>query len=497
MHTAGVHQMYTKSINKKTHTILFVLLVIALIAQIPSCASSSSSTNQPQSAIERLPKDQVKVGEIYLFGETHSNPLQLYMEFNLWNSYYHSRNMRHLFVELPYFTAEYLNLWMHSDNDEILKQIFDDLKGTDAHSEVSFAFYKKIKAECPETIFHGVDVGHQYKNTGERYLKYLLENGESKSSERYLLAQENMEQGKYYSTNGAHAFRENKMVDNFIREYNRLDGADVMGIFGSAHTDPQGMNWQTQEVPGFANQLTQYYGDAVHTKDLTKNEGYAYLETPIVVETKVVAGKEYTASYFGEVDLSKLTQLYQSRRFWRLENAYDDFKDNPSINNVLIYGDYPMPIEIGQILLIEYSLKNGRVKTEYHRANGKLDNNQPVTEQFVSVVETKEVAGKEYKALYLGEADLSKDGNLGKTYLSQRVWRLENAYDDFKDNPSINNVLPYYNYPARIEDGQILLIEYYLKDGTVRTEYHRSNGSQWRNQPATEQFQILGDESTK
>ena len=480
--------MIIKNIRSKTRTTLLVLLVIAMISQISSCASNSSSANQPQSAVESLPKDQIKVGQIYLFGESHSNPIILDTEFNLWKSYYHTKNMRHLFVELPYFTSEYLNLWMKSDNDEILKQIFNDIKGTAACSEASFAFYKKIKSECPETIFHGVDVGHAYASTGERYLKYLLESGESKSSEKYQKAKESIEQGKHYYSKQDHVFRENKMVENFIREYNQLDGADVMGIFGGAHTDPKGMNWKTQEIPGFANQLTQYYGKALHTRNLANAAGTPYFDAPISVETKVVAGKEYTASYFGEVDLSKLTQGYQSRRFWRLENAYDDFKDNPSVKNVLTYDNYPMPIETGQILLIEYTLKSGSVRTEYHRANGKLENNQPATEQFVPVVETKVVAGKEYTASYFGEVDLSKDGNLGKTYQSRRFWRLENAYDDFKDNPAISNVLPYDNYPMPIEMGQILIVEYTLKDGTVRTDYYRANGTQFENRPATQQF---------
>lgn len=371
--------------RSQMRTPLLILMVVAMISQFSSCGSNSSSANPPQPAIKSLPRDQIKVGQIYLFGESHSNPIILETEFNLWKSYYHTKNMRHLFVELPYFTAEYLNLWMKSDNDEILKQIFGDLKGTAAHSESSTVFYKKIKAECPETIFHGVDVGHQHASTGQRYLNYLLENGESKSSEKYQKAKENIEQGEHYYNKNDHVFRENKMVENFVREYNQLDGADVMGIFGGAHTDPQGMNWKTQEIPGFANQLTQYYGEALHTRNLAISSETPYVDSPISVETKVIAQKEYTASFFGEVDLSGdryLSKTYQSRRFWRLENAYDDFKDNPAVNNVLPYDNYPMPIENGQILVIEYILKDGTIRTEYHRSGGYKFQNRPATQQF-------------------------------------------------------------------------------------------------------------------
>lgn len=84
--------------------------------------------------------------------------------------------MRHLFVELPYYTAEFLNIWIKEDSDEILEELFEDWKGTASYATCVKDFYRRIKAECPETVFHGTDVGHQYDTTGKRYLKYLKEN---------------------------------------------------------------------------------------------------------------------------------------------------------------------------------------------------------------------------------------------------------------------------------------------------------------------------------
>ena len=42
------------------------------------------------------------------------------------------------------------------------------------------------------------------------------------------------------------------------------------------------------------------------------------------------------------------------RVFWRLENAYNDFKDNLTIGGGLPYNNYLMPIERGQIFLLDY-----------------------------------------------------------------------------------------------------------------------------------------------
>nr|WP_317282752.1 hypothetical protein [uncultured Sellimonas sp.] len=57
--------------------------------------------------------------------------------------------------------------------------------------------FQKIKKECPETIFCGTDVGHQYATSGERYLAYLREHGQNDSAD-YRRAQEIMKQGKTF-----------------------------------------------------------------------------------------------------------------------------------------------------------------------------------------------------------------------------------------------------------------------------------------------------------
>ena len=51
-----------------------------------------------------------------------------------------------------------------------------------------------------------------------------------------MLAQEAIEQGKFFYEHSDDVYRENKMAENFIREFDRLTGENVMGIYGGAHT---------------------------------------------------------------------------------------------------------------------------------------------------------------------------------------------------------------------------------------------------------------------
>lgn len=350
----------------------FLIVAVALIVMLlfPACSYSTSQGN-----ISAVPSPSS--GKIFLYGEQHGVEKILDKEFELWYGYYHNEDMRHLFVEYPYYTAEFLNIWMQSDSDDILDAIYHDWTGTAVHTPFTLDFFKQIKSECPETIFHGTDVGHQYQTTGERFLKYL-ETNNLKGSGQYVLAQEAIEQGRYYYKHNDDVYRENKMTENFIREYDNLSGVNIMGIYGGAHTELDAMDF-TNSVPCMANQLKERYGDAVQSEeDLT---WLAKITEPYRVDIMIVNGKDYDASYFGKEDLNGFKD-YACREFWRLESAYDDFESCPKPGDVLPINNYPMLIETGEVFVIDYTRTNGSVIRKFYRSDGNVWNDMPSTEEF-------------------------------------------------------------------------------------------------------------------
>ena len=92
---------------------------------------------------------QPQAGQIYLYGEQHADEKILNREVEIWNDHYHNHNMRHLFVELPYYTAEYLNLWMKSDSDEILNALYDDWRAQPRIIHISSRSIRRLKASAP------------------------------------------------------------------------------------------------------------------------------------------------------------------------------------------------------------------------------------------------------------------------------------------------------------------------------------------------------------
>lgn len=239
---------------KKSRKFIFIITII-LILVLTSCQDNLNSQAEKSN------------GKIHLYGEKHNIQKILDKELEIWGEYYTKDNMRHLFIESPYYTAEFLNLWMKSDNDDIFEEIYNDWKGTQSYSESVKEFYKKIKSLYPETIFHGTDVGHQYDTIGQRYLNYLKDNN-LENSEKYLMTEEIIEQGKHFYNYFDDEYRENKMVDNFIREFDKLKDENVMGIYGAAHT-VFGKKAYKSSVYNMATQLKELYGDNISSNDLS------------------------------------------------------------------------------------------------------------------------------------------------------------------------------------------------------------------------------------
>ena len=317
----------------------------------------------------------IPAGQITLYGEIHGIAAIKEYEAERWKECY-DRGMRHLFVESPYYTAQWLNLWMDAEGDEILEQLHRDWEGTYASGAETLDFYRTVKEGCPETVFHGTDVGHQYDSTGARYRDYLEERGLT-DTEDYRLTLEAIEQGEAFAEQGSNAYRENRMAGNFIREFETLGGESVMGIYGAAHTDPDAVADSAGTVPSMATQLTERYGDALRTEDIS----WMAWE-PQGTDTLTVAGKAYQASCFGEEDISGWSGDCQSRAFWRLEGAYEDFKDCPEGGDVLPYNNYPIPIEAGQVFVIDYTRKDGTSERKYYRSDGEVWNGMDCTTEF-------------------------------------------------------------------------------------------------------------------
>lgn len=246
-------------------TLITGLVIVALFIGMHICGTYYSRDDY-------TPKGETV---IELCGEAHGVQKLYDAELAEWKRFY-DKGCRDLYVELPYYEGQLLNLYMQAENDEILYVIYDELEGTASHTEFFLNFYKAIKAQMPETVFHGTDLGHQYFSLGPIYLS-ILEKESLSECEEYKRAQEVMAQGQawYEEYNCDWEYREKTMIDNFIWDYNKLTEKAlengnlvmdetgklplVMGIYGGAHT-----NFGDSQI--MAAGIKACYGDLVACK---------------------------------------------------------------------------------------------------------------------------------------------------------------------------------------------------------------------------------------
>ena len=339
---------------------LFAVLVLMLVLAAPGAAAAQT-------------------GRIYLYGETHADPACLEQELAAWDRYYKELGMRDLFIEVPSYTAQFMNLWMKAEDDAILSRLFEDLEGTLMHDQKIWDFYKSIKEQYPETVFHGFDVGHQYNTTGARYLIGLALTGQMGSAD-WDEAQRVIEQGKQYYKTGDGAYRENCMAENLARAFEALPmGASVMVITGSAHSNLYAMDYNTGTVPCMAGQLRQQYGAALQARNLSAGVSYTRAGD---IELVALGGVDYTAVCLGEQDLTGLAPGYRSRAFWLVEGAYEAARALPATGEVLPCSNYLNPVEEGQVYRVVYTLEDGSAQTRYYRADGATYEGSPATTSF-------------------------------------------------------------------------------------------------------------------
>ena len=318
-------------------------------------------------------------GAIFLYGEAHANADCLEQELAAWQTYY-GQGMRHLFIELGPGSALLLNRWMAAEDDAYWDMVYSACEGTMFHAEVEADFYHQIKETCPETVFHGFDIEHQYTSTGAKALELLEQEGKTDTDE-YRTVERGIQQAVQFYRRGADdtaaVQREKAMTFNLCDAFDALGGISVMVICGAAHGDPNGMDYQTGTVPSMAAQIAAHYGDAV-TLTCTNLARVEKPEVePLRTDTLTIDGGAYEAAYFGEEDISDWSK-YASRQFWRVEGGYDAFSAWQTTGDQLPESNYPMALHPRESYAILYHLPDGGTMWWYGVSTDQTDWNAGV-----------------------------------------------------------------------------------------------------------------------
>ena len=227
--------------------------------------------------------EDLKDKEIFLIGENHGVKANAELRMEFFKYFKEKTDFKYYLCEIPYSMAYYLNLYLDTGDEGILKEIYMPLKGTDAYNKDDYEHWKEVYGfnmtlERDRRIsVIGIDIEHQLDNAfkfmkdfpsvvgeskiikgidrGDKIipddeLKSLCEGinerlNESEGLCRDLLGesylgfkhvnQNLLNMLEVYSSNNFNGVRDQKMYLNFIRLSERLPKGKFFGQIGLSH----------------------------------------------------------------------------------------------------------------------------------------------------------------------------------------------------------------------------------------------------------------------
>ncbi|MFW5649644.1 MAG: hypothetical protein ACOCG5_11195 [Candidatus Alkaliphilus sp. MAG34] len=124
--------------------------------------------------------DDLKNSEIFLTGENHGVKANIELRIKFLRYYKERTNFKYYLCELPYSMTYFLNKYLETKDEDILKNIYEPLKGTDAWNKDEYDYWgylyefnKKLPEDDRITLI-GPDIEHQPQNA-IRFMKYCLD----------------------------------------------------------------------------------------------------------------------------------------------------------------------------------------------------------------------------------------------------------------------------------------------------------------------------------
>lgn len=234
--------------------------------------------------------DDLEDKEIFLTGENHGVKANVKLRMKFLEYFKQKTDFKYYLCELPFSVAYFLNMYLKTGNEDLLKMVYRPLKGTDAWNKDDYEHWMEVY-ELNESMpkdrkitIVGVDIEHQPKNALifmdyclyekdipkeiegvvddlkiiiktdrdltndelKRFSKKLDMDLDDKEEIYRILLKENYYKFKHinknllnmyevYQGNNFNDIRDRKMYQNFIELYNRLPKGKYYGQLGLSH----------------------------------------------------------------------------------------------------------------------------------------------------------------------------------------------------------------------------------------------------------------------
>lgn len=233
--------------------------------------------------------DDLEGRQIFLVGENHGVLANEQLRMKFLKYFKLKTNFKYYLWELPFSVAFFLNRYLETGDEKILREIYEPLKGTFAWNREGFNHWKELyqfNTKLPTTRkikIIGIDIEHQIENAFKYMLYVLPEIDDTKDilkkikklskdakgeeiiefckglkgdmekrdgfykkhlKENYYgfeIVNDNLlSRYRVYHGNNFNAIRDKQMYENFIRIHNRLPTGKYYGQLGLSHVFQRG-----------------------------------------------------------------------------------------------------------------------------------------------------------------------------------------------------------------------------------------------------------------
>ena len=322
--------------------------------------------------------NDLKNKEIFLTGENHGVKANIELRIKFLKYFKEKTNFKYYLCELPYSMTYFLNTYLKTNDESIIENIYEPLKGTDAWNKDEYDYWKylyKFNQELSETdkiILVGIDIEHQPQNAfnfmihcldkncvSEKVLDYVKRFGKGhdimdkelkhlcKKISRELAENERLYRNSLkeyydkfkhvnnnllnaiesYSGNNFNGVRDKKMYKNFLKIYSCLPKDKYFGQLGLSHIFQKSF----PNIAWFASSLekkeSQFKGKVLSIAYAYKNCRYLYPTTrrnyvssidtlePSIKEFGYFIGNDYTL-----FKLDRDESPFNKKLIWPLEH---------------------------------------------------------------------------------------------------------------------------------------------------------------------------------
>ncbi len=278
--------------------------------------------------------DDLKDNEIFLIGENHGVKANVELKMKFLKYFKAKTNFKYYICELPYSMTYFLNRYLETGDDSILKDVYRPIKGTYAWNKDEYNFwedlykYNKMLSKEDRIIPIGIDIEHQPKNAF-KFMQYSLDNkyySEFKHVNKNLL---NMLE--VYQSNNFNGTRDEKLYKNFLSISRDLPKAKYFGQIGLSHVFQRSfpyVNWfassLNKEASPFKGKILSVVYGYKNCKYLYPTKRKDYVSHIDTLDLSIVEFKDFINSKYTIFKLNQMDSPFNERLIWPLKHKFSE-----------------------------------------------------------------------------------------------------------------------------------------------------------------------------